>query len=320
MTKWSVRMLHSHLTRRSFIGAMAAAGAIRGAASAGLKLAIFSKHLQWTADWSEMATVARECGYHGIDLTVRKGGHVEPERVTDDLPRAAEAIRKAGLELMMITAGIVDAGSPHAEAILKAASALGVRNYRWGGFKYDDSKPIPAQLQALKPRVRGLADLNRRYNMTAMYHTHSGMEVGAPIWDLWVILRDFDPKLVGINYDIGHATVEGGLGGWIRSEQLSVPYMRGVALKDFQWARNGRGEWNVEWCPPGEGTVNFHRFFTMLKQQNFDGPVQVHYEYSGLGGAEHGNNRLTAPRNEVIAKMKRDAEYLRARMAEAGLV
>ena len=117
-------------TRRTFLGSSLAAAAVGGAPAepnaSGNKFVIFSKHLQW-APWGEMAAAAMECGFDGIDLTVRKGGHVEPERVVDDLPRAAEAIRKAGSELVMITAGIVDAKSAHAEAILKTASALGVR-------------------------------------------------------------------------------------------------------------------------------------------------------------------------------------------------
>ncbi len=267
-----------------------------------------------------MAAVAAECGFDGVDLSVRAGGHVAPERVTEDLPRAFEAVRRAGLEMPMITAGIVDVKSPHAESILKAAAALGIRNYRWGGFKYDNNKPIPQQLEALKPRVEGLADLNKRYNVTAMYHTHSGIEVGAPIWDLWVILRDVDPKYAGINYDIGHATIEGGLGGWIRSAQLSAPYMRGVALKDFRWAKNVRGDWSAEWCPPGQGMVQFPRFLAMVKAAQFSGPVQVHYEYPGLGGAEHGNATLDIPKAELIGKMKRDVDFLRPKLREAGLM
>ncbi len=305
----------TELSRRLFVGAMAAAATSK---QGGLKLAIFSKHLQW-AKWDEMAAVAAECGFDGIDLAVRKGGHVEPEHVADDLPRAFEAVRKAGLDVPMITAGIIDAQSPHAESILKAASTLGIRNYRWGGFKYDDSKPIPEQLEALKPRVKALADLNRHYNVTAMYHTHSGLEVGAPIWDLWEILRDSDPKLTGINYDIGHATIEGGLGGWIRSAQLAGPYMRGVALKDFRWEKNAKGNWSPQWCAAGEGMVSFPKFLALLKERQFSGPVQIHYEYSGLGGAEHGNTKLEIPKREVVAKMKRDAGFYREKLKEAGL-
>jgi sugar phosphate isomerase/epimerase len=308
----------TELTRRTFIGTMAASAAAATAAQTGPKLVIFSKHLQWAA-WDEMAATTRECGFDGIDLTVRKGGHVLPERVAEDLPRAADAIRKGGSHMAMITTGIVDAGTPHAEAVLKAASALGVRHYRWGGFKYDDSKPIPDQLKALKSRVEELAGLNRRYGMTAMYHTHSGSDFGAPIWDLWTILRDFDPKYVGINFDIGHATVEGGLGGWIRSTQLAAPFMRGVALKDFVWAKNAKGDWIPRWCPAGEGMVRFSKFFTMLKNARFEGPLQVHYEYPGLGGAEHGAAKVDLPKADVIAKIKHDHDFLRARMREAGL-
>jgi hypothetical protein len=65
--------------------------------------------------------------------------------------------------------------------------------------------------------------------------------------------------------------------------------------------------------------VQFSRFLPMLKMTQFSGPVQVHYEYSGLGGAEHGNARLDVPKVEVVTKMKRDVEFYRARMRDAGL-
>src|SRR5258708_28380065 len=39
--------------------------------------------------------------------TLRPGGHVLPERVTEDLPKAAEIIKKAGLKFPMCTADII---------------------------------------------------------------------------------------------------------------------------------------------------------------------------------------------------------------------
>ena len=50
----------------------------------------------------------------------------------------------------------MDARTPHAEAVVKTLAGLGVHRYRWGGFKYDFSKPIPAQLDELKGRVKEL--------------------------------------------------------------------------------------------------------------------------------------------------------------------
>jgi sugar phosphate isomerase/epimerase len=309
-------------SRRHFLETAAAAVAAgfspsRRTTAGPLKLSVFSKHLQWLG-WDAMAATAREIGFDGVDLTLRKGGHVEPERAEPDLPRAAEAIRKAGLELTMVTAGIVDAATPHVETMLRAMKAVGLKHYRWGGFKYDDSRPIPAQLDELKQKAARLADLNRKYDLCAMYHTHSGLEVGAPFWDLWMILKDLDTARVSVNYDIGHATVEGGLGGWVRSSQLLLPIARGLAIKDVRWERNAKGEWRPQWVPLGEGMVNFKKFLALVKEANFSGPVQLHFEYP-LGGADKGATTLSVDKSQVIAAMKTDLAKLRGWLREAQL-
>jgi hypothetical protein len=80
---------------------------------------------------------------------------------------------------------IADADSHNAEAILQAASDLGLTHYWWGNFRYVPGRPIAQQLEELKPRVAKLAALNAKYRMTAMYHTNQGSNsVGAAIWDL----------------------------------------------------------------------------------------------------------------------------------------
>ena len=53
-------------------------------------------------------------------------------------------------------------------------SALGLKHYRWGGFRYDLKRSLPDQLAEFKPRVKDLAAMNKHYGLTAMYHTHSG--------------------------------------------------------------------------------------------------------------------------------------------------
>lgn len=283
-----------------------------------LKVSIFSKHLQFLQGRA-LAEGAAEIGFDGLDLTVRKGGHVEPERVAEDLRPLVRVIRERGLEVPMITSGIVDADTPHAEKVVETIAALGIRYYRWGDFRYEAAKPVAGQLEALKPRVEKLARLNERHRVCAIYHTHSGIgRVGASIWDLYLLLKDFDPNLVAVNYDTGHATIEGGYGGWMNSLRIIGPYLRGVAVKDFVWAKNSQGEWRPRWCPLGEGMVRFPQFFEMLAQRNFSGPLQVHYEYP-LGGADTGKREITVDRAQVFAAIKRDLEQLRAWMRQAGL-
>ena len=155
----------------AFAGLRKTARAARQGSPEPLKVIIFSKHLQFLG-WDEMARTAAGIGFDGIDLTVRNGGHVLPERVEEDLPKAAEVIRKAGLMLPMVTTGIVDSESPYAEAILRTLGRLDIRRYRWGGLRYVDSAPIPEQLEGLKVKVARLRELNRKYGVCAMYHTH----------------------------------------------------------------------------------------------------------------------------------------------------
>jgi L-ribulose-5-phosphate 3-epimerase len=279
-----------------------------------LKLAIMSKFLQFL-DVPGMAAAAKEMGFDGIDLCVRGGAHVLPERCEDDLPGAVETIRKAGLEVPMMTAAIVDAQSPHAEKMLWTANRLGIRYYRWGGlgsFRYIEGTSIPEQLESFKPGVRDLAALNRHYGMTAMYHTESGPNrFGACIWDLWYVLKDFNRDEVAVNYDVAHATVEGGLGGWLHDTRLILPYTRGIAIKDFKWGKNAEGRWVPLWCPVGEGgMVDYDQVLPMVKAAGFQGPVQMHFEYP-LGGVENGGTKIAITNEQVFAPMRRDLALVR---------
>src|SRR5260221_10390354 len=176
----------NELGRRGFLlGAAAAAAAAQGTGA--MKFCVFSKHLQFLGI-PEMAAAAKQMGFEGVDLTVRKGGHVLPERVNEDLPRAAEAIRKAGVELTMITTDIADMTTSYAANVLRAAAKEGVTHYRWDGYKYNDRESLPDQLKALAPRVRELAAFNKDAGLCAMYHTHSGAgRIGAAQWDLWML-------------------------------------------------------------------------------------------------------------------------------------
>jgi sugar phosphate isomerase/epimerase len=305
-------------TRRGLLAGGALLLASKLPARQKLKIAIFSKHLQFV-EGEELAKTAAEIGFDGIDITARKGGHVEPASVAKDLPALVNAIRAAGLAVPMITTDIADADTPFTEDLLKAASALGIGYYRFGAYKWDAKRPYAVQIEEMRSRLAKLAALNARYRMCAIYHTHSGAGlVGASIWDLHEIMRDLDPKAIGINYDVGHATIEGGLGGWIASFRISGSHLRGIALKDFVWSKDAKGAWKEKWTPIGEGMVKLPQFFGMVAETDFDGPVQLHFEYP-LGGANNGARQLTIPREQVVSAMKKDLTAVRAGLSQAGL-
>ena len=239
------------MQRRDFlqagIGVLTGAAAVRDAlgqaapqAAKKLKVDAYSRHLQWLRTADEVAEAAIEMGFDGVDLTVRPyPGHVDPEKVAQDLSPFVNTIRKHGLQVVTITCPITDADSPNAERILETASSLGITHYWWGTFRYEQGKPVMDQLEALKPRVAKLAALNAKYKMKAMYHTYSGAgTVGAAVWDFLHVLRNFDPAHVSFHYDIGHMTNAGGNGTWALNLRAAGPYIGGVSAKDSVMERN----------------------------------------------------------------------------------
>jgi hypothetical protein len=87
-------------------------------------------------NWFELARSAKRAGFGGIDLTVRKGGHVLPQRAAEDLPKAVSTIRGEGLEVPMITTELVTADDPTAVPILSTAGKLSIPFVKPGYYHY----------------------------------------------------------------------------------------------------------------------------------------------------------------------------------------
>lgn len=301
------------------------------------KIDAYSRHLQWLRSPGEVAQAVTDMGFDGLDITVRPyPGHVDPERVATDLPPFVEAIRRAGLQVRTITAPITDADSPHAEAILDTAASLGIHHYWWGTFRYQPGKSVMDQLDALKPRVAKLARLNAKYGMKAMYHTYSGPStVGAAIWDLLSVFRDFDPAHVSFHYDTGHMANAGGNGTWALNLRAAGAYVGGLSIKDSVLepgpvaGQNGAGAtglgrsqangWHVRQVPLGTGMVDLPMLAQILKEIAFDGPVEIQAEYPN-GGADNAQDKLSLPRDRVLGAMRRDLSVLKDAFGRAGLV
>jgi sugar phosphate isomerase/epimerase len=273
------------VSRRSFLSNVAAASALSAVPSLlraeeakgtshlnKVKICAFEKPLQFLS-FDELAELMKELGFDGIEAAVRPNGHVLPENVEEDLPRFHAALQKRGLEITILTSGINSVDSPHAEKVLRAAAKLGVKRYRMLWFQYDLAKPILPQLDAFRPKLKNLAALNRELGLTALYQNHSGDKmVGAPLWDIYELIKDFSPKEIALAYDIRHAAVEGGL-SWPIQFNLVKSHLGSVFVKDFAWENR-----KVKNVPLGEGVVD-QKVFTLLKETNFSGPISLHVEY-----------------------------------------
>lgn len=273
---------------------------------------IFSKHLQWL-DYKAMATTAAQLGFNGIDLTVRPNGYVLPEKVIEDLPRAVDAIYKAGLKVELITTAITSADDPLTEPILKTATSLGIRIYRMGWLDYKMDKPMDGQLVALKKQLKDLEELNKLYGLHAAYQNHAGTHVGSSLWDIWYLIKDLDPQYMGIQFDVRHAMVESA-SAWQTGLKVLAPFIKSCDMKDFTWT-NKEGKWTVENVPIGQGMVDFKTYFHRIDELKINGPLCLHLEYP-LGGANDGATKITIPPAQVTEAMKSDLVNLKKLMSD----
>ncbi len=225
----------------------------------------------------DTADLVADVGWDGIECPVRKSStHIAPDRVEEQLPKMVEALKRRGREVSMITTDITGV-SPQAEQILRTAARLGIRKYRLGSLHYVPNKPIPAQLAEFKARIKDLAQLNQSIGIQGGIQNHSGRDYfGAPVWDAYEVIRDLPPTGIGIAFDIGHATLEGGL-SWPIQAQLAEPRLSVVYVKDFRWEKQAGG-WKPVWCSLGDGMIS-RKFFDTLRKARFDGPVCQHHEY-----------------------------------------
>jgi sugar phosphate isomerase/epimerase len=196
--------------------------------------------------------------------------------VKEDLPRAVEASREAGLEVTMITTAITGVDDPHAEAVLETAARLGIRHYRMGWVPYGD-EGVRRTLDDMVPRWRELAALNQELGIHGGYQNHSGLSLGAPIWDLLLVLEEVGSPWVGCQYDIRHAVVEGAF-SWVRDLEVIAPFIDTLVAKDFAWGPREEGLRVLD-VPLGAGEVPLAEYVRELRRLGVSAPFSMHFEY-----------------------------------------
>ena len=287
-----------------------ASGPVAGA-TGGPRYCIFSKHLP-DLGWADLAAAAIDMGFDGIDLTVRPKGHVLPERVTEDLPRALEAIRAKGTTISMITTEVTSADQPTARTIFAAAGQAGIGLIKVGYWKYA-LKDVRAEVAAMGRDLAGLAALAKQHGVAIGVHNHQG-NLGSALWDIAPHIDPLEPAAVGYYFDPRHAFAEGGGVGWKAATLLTAPRTKMIAVKDMFWQKGPKG-WVIESCPMGEGMLDWGWFGTALARSSFAGPISVHLEYKIPGATPeelHRNTMEAAKRDLAFTKR----QFTTAREAE----
>ena len=300
-------------TRRQVLAGAAALAARSGAAqqsvphtSNGPKLrtspgvCIYSQILKQVA-YDELGLILRDTGVDGVNLTVFPGGHVDPANASLDMFRSVEAITGVGLDVPIISTQYLNLNDASIRNVLGVCSEMGVPLFRSGSWHYAAAPDLDGRLAEVQRDFFSLANIARAAKMTVVMQNLTGDFVGAPVWDMHLILRGIDPQAAGWDFDIGNATAVGGTGEWQMALRLAMPRLKAVTVRDFYWSKDG-GAWKLTPCPLGDGMVDFAGFFAALARQHFIGPVTIEMGYQ--------------PPN-VAAAMRHDVDFVRKQLNAA---
>jgi sugar phosphate isomerase/epimerase len=300
-------------TRRDFVLRTAKAGTMlammspaalsRGAApdEPQPKVVVFSKVYQTLKlNYEDAAAITAEAGLDGIDCPVRPDGEVEPERAHEDLPKYVAALRTHKLTMPLITSGITSVSSPSTQQVLRTAKTLDVQAYRLGFIKRASKDELEKQVREVKAALKELAGLNKEIGITGIFQNHSpsgnSSNLGGDLGELYELVKDLDPKGIGVAFDIGHALVVHGT-SWREHFERLKPHIKIVYVKDV---KSG-----ARWVPFGEGEVGGSGYFKALRDMHYHAPVCMHIEYDWTnGGKEKTRPALVKALRESLGVLK----------------
>ncbi len=271
-----------------------AAPALNETAAPAPEISFFTKPLIGLS-FERLGEALAEVGIHSIEAPIRPGGHVEPEKVEDDLPKLVEVLRKYGITISILASGInrIDPAT-HTEKVLRTAKQLGIDKYRMDWYRYDTGMPIWPQLDRVRPQLAELVAVSREIGILPCYQNHSGQFVGAGVWDMAWLMQDFKKEDLAWSFDVMHATVEGGK-SWPTELSLASDRMAMAFFKNYVW--QGR---DIKQVPLADGVVE-KSYVKVLRNHGFKGPVCLHVEYlkEGVGDPQALATALTAIRTDL---------------------
>ena len=234
----------------------------------------------------ELCDLLAAAGCDGVQWTVRPGGHVEPARAKEDLPRLVRIASSRGLRCRTICTAIADPAAPEAEELLRVAADCGVELFRPAYLLYDEPHESPREtLERFRRAFAGFAALGARTGVKATYQNHSpwwGPRVfGSVVWDLCECLRDLDPASVGLEFDPMYAFFQTG-GAWRHGFELVAPWIAALDLKDFRYAppRTPERPFEIEMVAAGKGVVPWDEVRELVAAHAPRVPRILHFEWA----------------------------------------
>ena len=242
---------------------------------------VFTK--PWKMPVPELGVHIHRLGFDGIELPVRPGFQVEPERVEKELPRVAQELAEYGIQITSVA-------GPTDEATIAACAEAGIPIIRiCVGIGPEGYLASEARLQR---EYDALVPLLDRYGVTLGIQNHCDRCV-CNAMGLRHLIEKYQPRHIAAVWDAAHNALNG------EDPELAIDIIGShlcmVNLKNAFWRRKTGPEaehvqWRPYWTTGRQGLASWPRVAAELKKRDYRGVICLTAEYSD----EASVNRLAA--------------------------
>ncbi|NLJ74431.1 MAG: sugar phosphate isomerase/epimerase [Firmicutes bacterium] len=254
----------------------------------------FSVFTVGTPDFTIPETIAKlkEWGYDGVEWRVAEGPPHNPvplppreswywtynqstiniENVKEEIKRAKTLCDQAELEICCLTTYLQPNEFEQIEQVLNAASSVQCPRIRVMPPNFTGKENYNKLFFQTQQHIVTLEELAQKYGVKIVFEIHMGNIIPSAS-AAYRLVSPFDSNAVGIIFDPGNMVHEG-YEEYELGVQLLGPYLDHVHIKDARPVysqTNGKGKWDIQWCPIGEGMVRFKKLIETLKASNYTG-------------------------------------------------
>lgn len=234
------------------------------------KFSVFTK--PWKDSLEDLGRRVQQMGFDGIELPVRPGYPVPPERV-QELPAAARLLGEFGVEICSVA-------GPTDEAAIAACAEAGVPLIRvMAPLRREGYLETEAALQR---EYDALTPLLEKYGVTLGIQNHCGGFVSNAC-GLRRLVEKYDPKQVAVVWDAAHNALNG--------EEMEIgidivwSHLALVNLKNAYWKQTNGPEaesavWQPYWTDGRHGLASWPRVAAELKRRGYQGDICLPAEYT----------------------------------------
>jgi sugar phosphate isomerase/epimerase len=227
----------------------------------------------------ELADFVAGLGFEGIELPVRPGFQVLPEKVVADLPKAAKIFKDRGVPIRSVA-------GPEDESTIRAMGEAGIPILRTMA-KIDMKAGYLASIQDMRRRWDSLVPALQENKVTIGVQNHCDYFVGSAM-GLVALVGKYERRHVAAVLDPAHC----GLAGEPDDLAIEVawPHLALVNLKSGFWRMVTGPEvedvqWKKYWTTGRFGITSWPRVVAELARRGYTGDYCLTAEYSSPDGS-----------------------------------